>query len=311
MPSASTTLDSFGNNLLDPVPQSGWQVEADGFGLLQAQVKFKWDISMRGVFPTKFAKGVTLGTLIAGVETVYANLGIWKASMVTDKNNVLIVTADFCGIDKDINSGQFTNMQMAMTAASASEPIEHHPNFLVHNCTSFTGTKVLAGFPPPTGWDKEASTNPNRALWTPKVAQGGAVQGQQFVGFLPNQNISEYPDHINIKAGIKSYYKPSITLRGLWYQASQTAALDLASYVGWTTDGTDMGMPEPYRKLGKKGGYTGNFQYTDAFEARISRDFLITNCSVEQFGNTWKITMDFMLSGIAGWDPEVYPPIVA
>jgi hypothetical protein len=318
----STSVIPYGNNLQDPVPQPGWQVEIDGFGLMQAQVKFKWDYQYIGNFPTKFAKGTLLSTLISGVESRYANMSVWKASMTTDKANVVTVTADLAGIDPNINGGQFTEMQMVMTGASSSEPIEHHPNFLIKNCVSFGGGNVLAGFPKASGWDDSIAPinpatglggNPNRALWTPKVANGGATQGQQFVGFLPNQSQAEYlAGNINIKAGIKNYYKPQITLRGLWYHSDQVSALDLASYVGWTTDGTSMGMPENYRKLAKEsGGYSGNFQYTALYESKISRDFLITNCSVEQFGNVWKVNMDFLLSGLAGWDPDVYPPIVA
>lgn len=309
---SSTSLIPYGDSLIPPVAQPGWQVEADGFGLLQAQIKFKWDNSEMNNFTTVFAKGVTLGSLVSSAPSNFQQMKIWKANMVYDKGNVLTVTADFCGIDPGFNSGQYSNMQMVMTGSTASEPIEHHPNFLVKNCISISPGNVLAGFPPASGWDKEIATNPNRALWTPKVASGGATQGQQFVGFLPNQDATEYAaGNINIKAGIKNYYKPAITLRGLWYQSNETAALDLASYVGYCTDGTNMGMPEAYRKLAIDGGYSGNFQYTALFDSKINRTFLITSCSVEQFGGIYKITMDFTLSGISGWDPDVYPTMVA
>lgn len=309
----SDTLIQYGNPLPAPVPQPGWQVEADGFGLLQAQVKFKWTWAQLPNFSLIFAKGTTFQDLVGEVApTNLYGLKLWKANYVYEKGDVVTVTADFCGIDPSINSGQFSNMQMVMTGATASEPIEHHPNFLVKNCISISPGNVLAGFPPANGWDKEIATNPNRALWTPKVAGGGAIQGQQFVGFLPNQSADEYAaGNINIKAGIKNYYKPSLTLRGLWYQASETAALDLASYVGYVTDGTDMGMPEAYRKLATINGYSGNFQYTALYESKINRTFLITSCSVEQFGGIYKMTMDFTMSGISGWDPDVYPMMVA
>jgi hypothetical protein len=309
---SSTSLIPYGDSLIPPVAQPGWQVEADGFGLLQAQIKFKWDNSEMNSFTSVFAKGTTLGSLVSSAPSNFQQMKIWKANMVYDKGNVLTVTADFCGIDPGANSGQYSNMQMVMTGATASEPIEHHPNFLVRNCISISPGNVLAGFPPASGWDKEIATNPNRALWTPKVVSGGALQGQQFVGFLPNQDPAEYAaGNINIKAGIKNYYKPSITLRGLWYQADETAALDLASYVGYCTDGTNMGMPEAYRKLAVDGGYSGNFLYTALFDSKINRTFLITSCSVEQFGGIYKITMDFTLSGISGWDPDVYPTMGA
>ena len=31
----SPSVVPYGNNLLSPIPQSGWQVEIDGFGLMQ------------------------------------------------------------------------------------------------------------------------------------------------------------------------------------------------------------------------------------------------------------------------------------
>ena len=37
----------------------------------------------------------------------------------------------------------------------------------------------------------------------------------------------------------------------------------------------------------------------------------IPNCSVEQFGGIYKVTADLMLSGIAGWDRDIYPNIDA
>jgi len=311
MASASDTVTKYGDPITIPAPQSGWQVEQDGFGLLQAQVKFKWDIAYRGQFPTTFHRGVALSTLIPGVDTAYENMTMWKANMITDKANVLIITADFAGIDPAFNGGARTDTQIVMTGATSSEPIEHHPNFLVRNCTSNGLNNVLAGFPPPSGWDdNKTGHNPNLAFWTPKVVQGGAIQGQQFIGFLPNQNVSEYPDHLNIKAGIKNYYKPSNTLRGLFYVTDEAFAIGFASYVGWITTGELFGVPPAYRALAT-GVYGGSFTYTDAWLSRIHRSFLVTNCSVERFGNLYKVTVDLMLSGISGWDKDIYPVLPA
>ncbi len=308
---SSTTVIPYGNNLLDPKPQPGWQIEADGFGLLQAQIKFKWDVSQMGNFTTKFAKGTTLGSLVSTAPANLQQMKIWKANMVYEKANVLTVTADFCGIDPNVNSGTKTITQVVMSGATASEPIEHHPNFLVVN--SPTGlppmSNVLAGFPPASGWDANVATNPNRALWTPKVASGGATQGQQFVGFLPNQTIEEYnAGNINIKAGIKNYYKPSNTLRCLFYVNNEQTAVGFASYVGWNTNGNLYQLPDSYKGLAT-GQYGGAFIYTALYLSKINRGFLITSCSVEQFGGIWKVTADLMLSGISGWDPDIYPQI--
>lgn len=303
------TLIKYGNNLLTPVPQTGWTIEEDGFGLFQTQVKFKWDGSKHNEFPTVFTRGKRLDALIPDVGSNYAAMTMWKANVTVEKNETLTVTADFVGIDPAKNGGTKTETQVAMTGASASEAIEHHPNFLIVN--SPTGTPALsnklAGFPPLAGgFVDDPVLNPNRALWTPKVAGGGATQGFQFVGFLPNQKASEYPDHLNIKAGIKNYYKPSITLRCLFYVNDEETAVGYASYVGWITSGETYGLDTNYKELAT-GTYGGAFKYTAAWLSRIHRSFLITNCSVERFGSIYKVTADLMLSGISGWDRDIYP----
>lgn len=308
---ASPTRIGYGDDLTVPVPQAGWQVEADGFGLLQAQVKFKWTNSEMQNFTTVFAKGTTFGSLVTAGPANLSQLAIWRANYVYEKTDVITVTADFCGIDPLVSGGTKTITQVIMSGSTASEPIEHHPNFLVVN--SPTGNpplgNVLAGFPPVGGWEPSAAANPNRALWTPKVASNGAVQAQQFVGFLPNQDVNEYPDHINIKAGIKNYYKPTNTLRCLFYVNNEATAVGFASYVGWNTNGTLYQLPDSYKAL-VTGAYGGSFLYTDAYLAKINRGFLITSCSVEQFGGIYKVTADLMMSGISGWDKDIYPQIV-
>lgn len=307
----STTIIPYGNNLLNPKPQPGWQVEADGFGLLQSQVKFKWDAAQANNFTTTFAKGTTFGSLVPGAPSKLQGLRIWKANMVYDKGNVLVVTADFCGIDPDVNGGTKTITQVVMSGSTASEPIEHHPNFLKVFCPTGAPplSNKLAGFPTGTGWDPNPVTNPNRALWRPAVAAGGAVQAFQFVGFLPNQKEEELAQGgINIKAGIKNYYKPSNTLRCLFYVNNETNAVAFASYVGWNTNGSLYQLPDSYKGLAT-GQYGGSFIYTAEFLAKINRGFLVTSCSVEQFGGIWKVTADLMLSGISGWDKDVYPQL--
>jgi hypothetical protein len=302
----SSTQINYGNDLgEEPQLQLGWSVEADGFGLLQAQVKFKWDITKMNLFPTTFAKGVLMSTLIPGIDTKYQNMGVWKASMVVEKGGVLMITADFAGIDPAFNSGTKTETQVVMTGSSASEAIEHHPNFLKINMESggLYGRNPMAGFPTGDGWDNSTTTNPNRALWRPYVASQGAEQGFQFVGFLPPQKST---DPLNIKAGIKNYYKPSNTLRLLFYVSTESAAVAFASYVGWVNNGKLYGLPDAYVLLTTT-GYGGTFVYSTEWAAKIHKSFLITNCSVERFGAIWKVTADLMLSGIAGWDQDIYP----
>jgi hypothetical protein len=303
----SNTRIDYGNNLLSPIHNPGWQVEFDGFGLIQAQVKFKWTYSMLTNFNTYFSKGTTFAELVGPkAPSNLAQLKVWKANYVCEKGDVITVTADFCGIDPSVNSGSRTNPQMVMTGSAASEPIEHHPNFLLVNCTSGGLVNKLAGFPSGTGWDNNIATNPNRALWRPSVAAGGAVQAFQFVGFLPNQNAEETVSKVNIKAGIKNYYKPSNTMRVLFYVNAIDVALTYASWVGWVTDGSNWSIPEAYRQLAT-GGYAGSFQWNERWSSQINKSFLVTNASVEEFGGIYKVTADLMLSGISGWDKDIYP----
>jgi hypothetical protein len=194
-----------------------------------------------------------------------------------------------------------------MTGAAASESIQSHPNFVWVNCLNFGDVNPLAGYPPSLGgFDSDLATNPNRALWTPKVAGGGTVNNCQFVGFLPNQDPGDQTP--NIKAGIKSYYKPQTTLRVLLYFNDETEALDRASIVGFVTSGDAYYLPDAYKKLAADDSpYAGRLNYVKSWNDQIHRSFLVTNASVERFGTLWKVTADLMLSGIGGWDIDIYP----
>lgn len=299
----------YGDDLQAPVLQPGWTVDQDGFGLVQVSAKYRIAKSKAGEFLTLFSRGVT------PAPTPFEYCKLWRASMVEEKGEMMCITAEFTGIDPSSSGGSATKAQVAMTSGSSSEPIEHHPNFLQKFCLSgASGTleNVLAGYPPTSGWDPSATTNPNRALWTPKVANNGATQGQQFVGFLPNQDPAEVAaGNVNILAGVRNYYKPQLTLRVLRYWNDKTVALNLGSYVGWTTDGVVFGLDNDYLKYADETGYTGNFEYAEPWKSKINRNFLVTNCSVEVYGAIYKVQADLMLSGISGWNKDIYPEVPA
>jgi len=305
-PNSPTRID-YGNELLQKTLQPGWTVEADGFGLFQSRCIFKIDTSkLIDIFGiTQFIRGDD-----HPYSDSYPNLKLYKASYVTDKNGISTVTAEYCGVDTYLHPDGITDTQCAMVGSSASEDIAHHPNFIRSNCTSGGLGAALAG--PPNGSPNGLYNN---ALWTPITS--GVTSYQQFVGFAPSQ--TDDVNKINIKAGVKSYYKPQITVRALLYiqksseELTQAFALDLASYVGWVTNGSLFNLPIPYRRLalapGEGGGYSGSFEYEEKYQDLIHRNFLITNCSVELFGTTCKVTADLMLSGISGWDKDIYPSV--
>jgi hypothetical protein len=298
----------YGNDLTIPVVQPGWTVDSDGFGMLQSTVKFKWARSEIANFPDVFARGSE------HPSEDYTQLKLFKATMTESKGEVIDVTAEYCGLatngggvaGMNYDDRGYSDPQVTMTAASASESIQAHPNFIRVNIVNFGDVPPLAG-PPPLGggYDTNLTTNPNRAAWTPKVGGLGAINNSQFIGFLPNQSSDDLTP--NIKAGIKSYYKPQNTLRVLIYFNEQEKALDRASLVGFATDGSTFKLPEAYQKLAT-GGYAGELEYTDEWNAYILKSFLITGVSVERFGNLYKVTAELMLSGIGGWDKDIYLP---
>ena len=95
-------------------------------------------------------------------------------------------------------------------------------------------------------------------------------------------------------------------MRVLFYVNNLEVALTYASWVGWVTDGSNWSIPTAYRQLAA-GGYAGSFQYHERWASQINKSFLVTNASVEEFGGIYKVTADLSLSGISGWDKDIYP----
>jgi len=298
---------TYGNGLQFPSMEPNWTLETDTFGLVQSTVNFKQDLtfflSANGIL--NFPRGMPHPVLSS-------YLFLHKASASIEKGNIVNITANYCGIDPEMSDG-YTIPIVSMVGSSSAEDITHHPNFTKKNCTSISAGKVLAGPPPPApySFDKNPSTNPNRALWTPSAQNGALVTQPSFVAFLPPDNGTG----INIKAGVRSYYKPQITLRLTMYVgggSDSTAGANagqLASYNGWITNGSTFKLPDAYKNLTVDGGYPGNFQYSSDFAAYVNRSFLVTNVSMELFGKIYKVTADLMLSGINGWDKDIYPSI--
>lgn len=302
------------NSIATASVSPNWTYEADTFGLIQSQVVYKVDtdalmIDQGASFNDIFHRGAS--------HPIFPYLYLHKVSVAADKGAISTITANYCGLDPVSASSGYTTPIVSMVGNSSSEDITHHPNFIRMNCTSIAGTP-LAGPPPPAPFykfDENVSTNPHRALWTPAAQNGTTVLQPQFVAFLPPADSD--PAHINIKAGVRSYYKPQLTLRLTMYVGAglDSSAADqagaLASYVGWTTNGSTFKLPTEYKKLLIYGdnGYPGNFHYDSAYEAYIHRSFLVTNVSMELFGKIYKVTADLMLSGIAGWDKDIYPAI--
>ena len=313
----------YGNDLTNPILQNGWTFETDGFGLIQSQCKFKWSLgNCINEFPgTQFSRGASHPLASGGGPYErFANLKLWKASYVVEKNGIATVTADYIGVDNEYpgvisyGDGVYATLpQLSVSGSCSTEDITHHPNFLKLNVTNGGFSSVLAIYPPSTGSNGYVpydQGNLNRALWQPRVRNAGAQSGWEFVDFLPAQNSTE---PTNIKAGVKSYYRgmPSIKvtmyIAGYIETSARAAAMNLVSLTGWVNDGSLFNLPDNVKALATPGVYDGSFVYSAEWSNKIHRNFLITNVGVEQYGKTFKVVADLAISGIGGWDKDIYP----
>jgi hypothetical protein len=190
----TSTVQKYGDDLETPIVQTGWTIDSDGFGMLQSTVKFKWAKTYVAQFPEWFHRGRS------HPDSNYSQLKLFKATMTEGKGEVIEISAEYCGLATNgggestinYNSRGYSDPQIMMTGAAASESIQAHPNFVHVNILNFGDVPPLAGPPPALGgFDDNLTTNPNRAAWTPKVAGTGLINNSQFIGFLPNQSAED------------------------------------------------------------------------------------------------------------------------
>lgn len=292
------TYKNYGVNLVGTYAfDQNYTIAHDGFGLVTAQFKFTGDQSNSKYLTTDFARGSKPPGL-PGFEY----MTLYKVTSSTNQG-IITVNAEYCGIE----SGQdVTTCQVQVNSATGQEAIETHPNF-----TEVTSPRIssspLAG---PAKYiadnEDDLSKNPNRAHFAMQKSTSKQIVVYAFAGFLPAQKPG---DKINIKAGIRSYYKPSVTLRCLVYTNNAELAQETVRRVGWSNKGKfgAINLPPPYDTLLAKADqdlpvvFVGN--------PGANRNFLCTNASVETYGGLYKVQADLMMSGFIGWDKDVYPAV--
>jgi len=271
-----------------------WSLSHDGFGLVTTQFKFTTDAYKTQDITRDFKRGDK--PPIPG----YENFTLYKVTSST-ANGILTVVADYCGIE---GNQETTVCQVQVNSATGQEAIETHPNF-----TEVTSPRIsmkpLAG---PAKFiadnEEDLSKNPNRAHFALQRATSRQIVVYAFAGFLPAQKPG---DTINLKAGIRSYFKPSVTLRCLVYTNNAELAQKTVRRVGWSNKGFfgAIKLPPPYDNLLEKADqdlpvvFVGN--------PGVKRNYLCTSASVETYGGLYKIQADLMMSGFIGWDRDIYP----
>jgi len=310
---------NFGNDLQTWNMQSDYRMNHNGYGLLQLTANFVADGSFAGQVTNYFGRGASLPDIS---RPAFQSLGdiSWtcvRADEAGKDADHVIVSAQYAAIDRNVNGGVITETEATITSSSVSEPITTHPNFTKRQLPQLGGTTPLGGKPPvstltinvrPTPSNPNAVDsrirNPNNAKW---ITSGtGQTSSYQFVDFLPQQ-LEDNDDNFNRKAGVKSYFRPSITMRLTGYTDSAVAAVDTCKYVWWSTK-TGLGIltiPDIYKPiLEDKLIIVSNDP-----NMKRGKDWLITGANMEVYGGLYKVTADLMLSGVAGWDPDIYPAL--
>jgi len=288
------SYNQFGQDINETyVMEKNWTVQHDGFGLVTMQLKFTADSDKSYDITTDFKRGDA--PPINGME----NMTLHRA-VASSNDGVCTVTADYCGID---GASDTTITQVQVSSATAQEAIETHPNFTKLQCKKIG--KVLAG---PAAYiyanESDPEKNPNKAHFALVTTQGTQLTQYQFVGFLPSRNPE---DPVNLKAGIKSYFKPGVTLRCLAYTNDADVAQQTVLRVGWANLGNigAIVLPPPYNSLLENFDNDLPLELPEGIQR--NRTYLCTNASVEVYGGLYKVQADLMMSGIIGWDTDVYP----
>lgn len=295
--SAKSTLLNLGDEGSEWVVQNGWTMQADGFGLVQLSLEFLGRQEIGDRVTKEFERGTKLAD--AGITNLAAfdACTVIKCSMSKLPGEVVKASVQYAGIDPAFgNESSLT--QVTVSSSAVSEPIQSHPNFSKNQVSGISGAILGGQHPPPI--EVNAPENPFRAKWVPSTT--GQTTSYQFVDFLPAQN-SQQP--VNRKAGIKNYFRPSITMKLLCYTTNGKLATEAAQKVGWVTGGSfgPFELLEPYTQIPNDGL---DFVATDGQKA-VQKNWLITGVNVEVFGALYKCQADLMLSGVAGWDSDIYP----
>ena len=292
-----TTYKEFGVELDSIyVMDKNWTIQHDGFGLVTMQLKFTADSDKSYQIATDFKRGDA--PPIIGLE----HMTLHKA-VATSNNGICTVMADYCGIDGASDS---TITQVQVSSATSQEAIETHPNFTKVQCVKIgDGQTPLAG-PAKYVYDNEddETINPNKAHFSVVTTASGQLTQYQFVAFLPSREPS---DPVNLKAGIRAYFKPGVTLRCLAYTNDADTAKLTIRRVGWANLGNigAIVLPPPYNSLLEDFDTDLPLTLPDGLER--NRTYLCTNASVEVYGGLYKVQADLMMSGIIGWDTDIYP----
>ena len=278
----------YGDALTAPVLQSGWKLSDDGYGLHTISAVYKYDLSL--------GFNWTRGESFTVEDYNYCKLH--KVSLSFDGLGVITASAEYVGINPEINSGSFTNPQMTTAGGLTTEKIE----------TNYYFPSDIAG-PPPYS---QSSLGPLVSIKDPadylslNVGLNTLPIGKQksFIGnhgaCFENENGGKFlgfvdPAHPYFY-GKTSYLAPQQTFSGFIYVDSEEQAKMFVDLLSVSSPDGNWNDNLPY--------IIPTYMGSDFTNASFNQ-LLLTQSNVESFGNLFKITFEVKFS-LVGWHTDVY-----
>lgn len=284
--------------------QPDYQLSHNGYGLMQLTANYAIDIGAAGVSTDKFYRGADFYAGSDGLDLALS-MYPWTCVKAEEKGrdgNIGYVTAHYAAIKQGI----YTETEASITSAAVSEPIETHPNFSTIQVPGIGDGEtplggVWIGNTPPD--PNVSATNKFRAQWAPIQGSPVGALTYNFMAFLPSK--SGMP--ANRKSGVKSWMRPTLTLKATVYTSSESEAASICSYVGFIMNKKAgvLTIPDCYDTIGNSGLRVVPKDVSSFQQGK--RDWLIVGANMEVYGGLYKVTADLLLSGVMGWDSDIYP----
>jgi len=278
----------YGEALTTPILIPGWKLSDDGFGLHTISAVYKYDVSLG--FNWTRGESFTVGD--------YNYCKLHKVSLSFDALGVITASAEYVGINPEINSGSFTNPQMTTAGGLTTEKIE----------TNYYFPTDIAGPPPYTQSDKGplvSIKNPEDYIQLAVGLNTLPIGKQQsFIGnngaCFENENGGKFLGFVDPAFpyfyGKTSYLAPQQTFSGFIYVDSEAQAkmfvdlLSVSSPDGNWNDNLPYIIPT----------YMGSDFTNGSFN-----QLLLTQSNIESFGTLFKVTYEVKFS-LVGWHTDVY-----
>jgi hypothetical protein len=296
----------YGDNLNTPVLQPGGKLSNDGYGLLTATCVWKAnkddDLSVGN-------RGSTC--------PINADCAAHKFSVSYDALGMATITVDYIGIDSTVNSGTFTNPEVAASNGLTSENITTNPNFFTAGGDGYDG--VIAGaagsytqspigplveikspsdfISVVTGVNSDGT--PITGLFNKKQSYMGLngacfedVNGGRFIGFVKPADKHFY--------GKTNYLAPQSSFSGHFYTTESSEVENMLSYLGTTSRDNDWSSVLP--KIVPD--YAGT-AWVSSVENGEFNQLLLSQVNVQDYGLLYKVNYEVRYS-VQGWHDKVY-----